>query len=72
MGREPAPRGDSIKKLDWDKHSYTNNCLGCKYMLKSGGISAPHTEACRAGMDKCPAVTDPGKVRTDARQGKDG
>ena len=48
---EPVPKRVYIRKRDVEKFGATAGCEGCKAAIRGGGVR-PHTEECRARIEK--------------------
>ena len=60
---EPKPRRVYLKREDFFKHGFTEDCPGCKSMFGVGKDRKPHSDKCRARMEKSLGETDDGNER---------
>ena len=52
MRQETESRKVYIKKVDFERHGYTEGCEGCRRMMTGSMTLRPHTRECRDRMEK--------------------
>ena len=51
-GREFVPRRVYLRNADYEKHGHTQGCKGCIWVQNQIGTRYPHSDACRARLEK--------------------
>ena len=69
-GNEWAPRRIYLKQPDFEKHGYTVECMGCRWMQTGLGAKRGHGEQCRARMEEAMASNEEDRDRLEAQKTK--
>ena len=60
---EPKPRRVYLKREDFFRHGFTEDCPGCRTMIGLGKDRKPHSDRCRERMEKALGETEDGSQR---------
>ena len=69
-GSEKRVNRLKLRKCDFIKHGFTQNCLGCKAIL-AGAEQRGHSEACRARMTEALSGTPEGRLKIEQQEEKE-